>query len=312
MLSLAALFAFGLGAVQDPAPDACLVALDAGLRITESEYRDFLRTEIGGARLDELVFDRLLERESGRLDATRIDPELHALLVDPEAEVDRRIAAAIAGEAAGDRKVWLGKIHARGRTLDEERTILRRAVLRETRTTALVRARRRPDAAALRRSFEELFGKDGLTIVARHRLVSFREVAASLPSGEGPDREAQVQRLARERAVALSAQARERGGPEALGFEALREGYGQVFGADFEDAVRALPPGKISDPIAGRTGFHVVIVDERKVTRREDVEDEVQRSFHTAPPTLGEVRRLREDLFSASGADRALRDRLSR
>ncbi|MCC6781697.1 MAG: hypothetical protein IT457_02555, partial [Planctomycetes bacterium] len=74
----------------------------------------------------------------------------------------------------------------------------------------------------------------------------------------------------------------------------------------------ALAAGRVEGPLESRRGWHLVRVTKRTLTREADVRDAVLRAFFEAPPTLGELRRLRERLFAASGASRALAARLTR
>ena len=299
--------------LQEPrpaAPDPALL-LDLGpeLRVTEAEYRAFLRDAIGSSRLDELVWDRLLERACAGQEPETIPPTVRAALADPAAELQRRLAALITTDHGGDRQLWRAQVVARGRTEAEELRIQEVELLRELRATALVQARREPGPEALKRVFEEHFGRDGLQLTAEHVLVSFHQVADE--AGGSAD-EKEVRARARARAAAIVAQAGGSGSLQAQGGAELRPGWDQLFGAEFADAVRALEAGVVAGPIESRVGFHAVRVVQRVLTRPEDVEAEVLRRFRAAPPTLGEIRRLREELFRASGADQALSARLSR
>lgn len=306
LILLTALFQEPRPAAPDP---ALLVDLGAELRVTETEYRAFLRDAIGSARLDELIWDRLLERACTAQEPETVPPVVREALADPAAELQRRLAALLARDHGGDRQLWRAQVAARGRTEAEELRILEVELLRELRTTALVQARREPSPEALKRVFEEHFGRDGLQLTAEHVLVSFHQVADE--AGGGAD-EKEVRARARARAVAIVATAREAGSLQAHGGAELRPGWDQLFGAEFAEAVRALEAGIVAGPVESRVGFHAVRVVQRILTRPEDVEAEVLRRFRAAPPTLGEIRRLREELFRVSGADQALAARLNR
>lgn len=303
-----------------PGPDPVLIELDAGLRITESEYRAFLRTAVGGARLDELVWDRLLARAERSVDRTLLrerSPALAEALQAPELELERRIRARIASDHGGDPELWRAHVASLGRTEAEERAIQRTELLRELRSTALVVLARDPDAIALHRTFEQRFGRDGLRVAAEHLLVPYRDEPKVERGHEGHDHAPEpvddaTRAAARVRADELATRARAAASLEALGGEPLREGWDQLYGAEFEDAVLALAVDSIAGPLASRRGWHVVRVRQRTITRYDDVRDEVERAYFASPPTLGELRRVRERLFADSGAKPALAERLRR
>lgn len=303
-----------------PGPDLVLIDLDAGLRITESEYRAFLRTAVGGARLDELVWDRLLARAVRSVDLALLaqrGPALAEALRAPELELERRIRTRIATDHGGDGDRWRAHVASLGRTEAEERAILGTELLRELRSTALVVLARDPDELALRRTFEQRFGRDGLRVAAEHRFVPYRVEPEVERGHEGHDHAPEpvddaARAAARAKADELATRARAGTALEALGGEPLREGWDQLYGADFEDAVRALAVDSIAGPLASRRGWHVVRVRQRTLTRYDDVRDEVERAYFASPPTLGELRRVRERLFAESGATQALAERLRR
>lgn len=307
------------------ADDSVLIELDGGLRITEGEYRAFLRDAVGSARLDELVWDRLLEREFASFDPTRLAeraPGLAAALADPDAAAERRLAARIAADHGGDPERWIAHVHTLGRRPAEERAIQRTDLLRELRSTALIVVARVPDEQALRRVFEQRHGREGLAVEGEQLFVPFPTPAEAQGHDHGHDHDHDhgakppVDEATREatRVAALALLDRARNAPslEAIGGEALRPGWDQLYGIEFEDRVRALAAGRVEGPLESRRGWHLVRVTKRTLTREADVRDAVLRAFFEAPPTLGELRRLRERLFAASGASRALAARLTR
>lgn len=304
------------------APEAeVLVRLPAGITVTRAEYRDHLEATVGGARLEELVLDRILAREVEALSVASIPPATRAILADPAAEVRARLAERIAKDHGGDRDAWVRLQERLGLAVAEVERATLLQVLRDARTAALVQTRRGTDAAAVRRAFEEHYGVDGQRAVVRHALVSFGAVRAQLRAGHDAHEhpapaEADVEARARTRADELAALARQgapfhelvlRGDDPAARAAAqdpgLRERAGRIegynyqhFGVEFAAAVRAMQPGEVRGPVRTTYGYHWILLESRTTTKLADVQERVLELLRQEPPRLAEQRELFAEL----------------
>lgn len=300
--------------VTDPlgeAQDSVLLDLGPGLAVTESDYRAYLRAAIGSSRLEDLVFDRLLERAWHTLDAAALPSALRAVAIDKGA-VARAVDEQLRGQFGAALEGYSRHLRNLGRTDTEERAIRAAQVRRDWQIHALVAMRRRVDEAGMTRAFHEHFGKDGIAVRAEHVWIPFHDDHGHATPHAPTEAEREA---SRQRVLARVAPLRDRGsdvGLEAIGGETLREGFDQIFGDEFAAAVRALDVGGLSAPIASRRGMHVVRVIAKVVTPRARVADRLADLVRSAPPSLAETRALREELLAAHGVPAALERHLAK
>jgi hypothetical protein len=291
---------------QEPA--ALLVDLP-GLSITRQEYLEHLYRSIGGARLEELLLDKILAQKVQTLDWSRVGATTRAALEEPERRVRQTLEQQIAADHGGDGARWRQTLFRSNVTEAEAIEALRVATLREDRLAALVQSRREPGAKALRRLFDAHYGVDGQRVALRHVLVSFHRIRYEI---EGHRRgvtatQAEIDRIATERAQKLQQDL-----AAGLTFEELQRRSDdprgliadydyQQFGVEFAEAVRAMQPGE-SRLVRSSHGWHLVRLESRKTTKFEDVQPELQQLLREEPPTLGERQRLIDELLAAGGA----------
>lgn len=302
--------------------DPVLVELRDGLAVTRAEYLEHLYAAIGGARLEELVLDRILAREVQRIDRTRLGAAARAALDEPERRQREAFAARLREQFGGDGTRWRQWLADAGLTEAEDRRATALQVLREDRLAAVAQARREPEPRALQRTFETHFGVDGVQADVRHVFVAFGRTKHELETRRPGVRatEAEVERLTRERmdaAVArlaagapiadVAAQCSE--DPDARAEEpGLIRGYDfRRFGPEFATAVRALAVGETSAPFRSSHGWHVVRLERKETTRFDDVRARVLELWREEPPTLAERQRTIEALLADYGATRPLR-----
>jgi hypothetical protein len=233
---------------QEPA--ALLVDLP-GLAVTRQEYLEHLYRCIGGARLEELLLDRILAQKVQTLDWSRVGAATRAALEEPERRVRQALQQQIAADHGGDGARWRQTLFRSNVTEAEAIDALRVATLREDRITALVQSRREPGEKALRRLFDAHYGVDGHKVALRHVLVSFHKIHYEI---EGRRRgvtatQAEIDRIATERAQKLQQDL-----AAGVAFEELQQRSDdprglipdydyQQFGVEFADSVRALQHG---------------------------------------------------------------------
>lgn len=295
----------------DRAQDPVLLDLGPDLAVTEDDYRAYLRAAIGSARLEDLVFDRLLDRAWRTLEPTELPSALRAVATDPGAAA-RAVDEQLRGQFGAGLDGYPRYLRNVGRTDSEERASRAAQVRRDWQIHALVAMRRRVDEASMTRAFHEHFGKDGIAVRAEHVWAPFHDDHGHAAPHAPTDAEREA---SRQRVLARVAPLRARGsdlGLEAIGGETLREGFEQIFGDEFAAAVRGLAVGGLSAPIASRRGMHVVRVIEKVVTPRARVADRLPDLVRSAPPSLAETRALREELLEAHGVPAAIERHLAK
>lgn len=309
MWSLAVLALTAL-APQDPGPPAG----DRLRPVPDAEYAAWLAEVTGGARREEMLTDRALGLAVGAIPREELPADLRAILEDPEAAAERGLAARIATEHDGDREALVRQLSAQGQTMAEARRTAALFALREARTAVLARRARSVSEADVARLFEEKHGPGGVRTAARQVLVSFAGVRERVEAARrGPPlSDEAVRRLAREEATRLREQAVASGGLEALGAQPVPDGLARFAGAPFQEALRNLPVGGISEPLETRFGVHVLEIDGRTETRLEDVRAQLRDELERAPPSLAERRAVFEALDRIYGIRDAARQRVGR
>jgi hypothetical protein len=189
-------------------------------------------------------------------------------------------------------------------------------------TEAIIRKTREPSPARIEAKFHELYGVDGERVVVRHLFIAFGYYRNELlQQGRAPAsiQAEEVETLARQ---AIEALQRRLLGGEALpdliaaashdgaaraeaAASTTRDRAGRIdgynyqhFGSEFAAAVRALEPGQISDPVRTTSGYHLIALDSRVVTKFEDVRDAVLAAARNEAPSLAEVQGLKARLFA--------------
>lgn len=209
------------------------------------------------------------------------------------------------------------RLHESGRGQSDLRQKFITEALRELRVNALVGADRAKDPKALKTLFDHRHGVDGQRVQVRQILVSYSATRDRLlAAGESTD-DAAVRAAARKRAQGLHEELlagrkleslldesddrltrrllRDPKRREKAGFLA---GYNYTrYGSGIANVVRGLKVGEVSGPVESSTGYHLVQVVERRITRFEDVRARLQQEVARAPATPAEVLALRKALF---------------
>jgi parvulin-like peptidyl-prolyl isomerase len=280
--------------------DQRVLAEAAGIRFTEREYKDYLYTLFARTRLEELVMDRLLAIEAKELGIAADEAEIARRSKE---ELRRVVAEEFGGSEEAMRKTYEGQ----GFTPAEREAVdllqRRRAWLKE----AIVRKTRVPTEERIAATFDRLHGVDGIQVQVRHIFVSAGVVRAELLKqgkriediteevleAEGRRRIDDVRALLARgdafddlvRRFSNDEPSRTRGG--------VIEGYNyQQYGVPFAEAVRAAPVGSARGPVRSTSGWHMIKVDSRKVTKFADVRASVVETVLAEPPSLAELHGL--------------------
>jgi parvulin-like peptidyl-prolyl isomerase len=285
------------GSPAAPREDDRVLAEAAGIRITEREYKDYLYTLFARTRLDELVMDRLLALEAQELG-----------IATDEAEIARRTRAelrrVVAEEFGGSDEAMRKTYESQGFTPAEREAVdlvqRRRIWLQE----AIVRKTRVPTEERIVATFDRLHGVDGVKVQVRHVFVSagavrmdllkegkrIEDVTEEVLAAEGRRRIDAIHALLLRgdpfeelvRRFSQDEPSRARGG--------VIEGYNyQHYGVPFAEAVRALPRGGASAPVRSTSGWHLIRVDSREVTKLEDVRPAIVAAVLAEPPSRAEL-----------------------
>jgi len=308
-------------------PATTLVRLENGVSITDGEYRDHLLASFGYSRLEELVLDRILEVEVGKLAQERIPVATRSALEDPDRVARDRRAERIRTEFGGDQVAFERFQAETGITATQTLAGIKLSVLREARMTALVQGGRSPDEKALRRLFDEQFGVDGRRVEVRHVFQSFGKVANEFRERRIDPPTARVEAIVKERMDGLmqehgqgtafedlvakgsdDPEARRKAMEPGQRAEAGRiVGYNyQHFGVELAEAVRAMKVGEVRGPVKTTHGYHIVKLDALVVTEFASVQAELLKQLGEQPPSLQELRLLREALLGKHRVKEAL------
>ena len=306
-----------------------LVEVAGGITVTVGDYKDYLFEITGRAKLEEVVLDRILETEVATLAPEDLTDDLRHGLADPDARVDAALERRLKRDFGGSREAYADYLGAVGRTAAEERTVLRVQLLRDLRIAALVQVSRELDERRLRRTFEHHYGVDGLRVRVRHLFQGFQRTRKQLLAERGTQPpEEEVDAIVRARVQALWEAHRDRGesfadliakgtddpvARAAARDPATRADAGwlrnynfQAFGVEFAEAVRALQPGQVSEPVRTSHGYHLIALDDLQRTQFEDVRADVEQLAREEPPSRAERRVLRERLFAKYRVKEAL------
>lgn len=278
----------------------------APLEIGLTTYEHYLLARFGRSFAEDLALDLCLERACA---AEQLAPDAVEEAQRSATEILQRFGGELPERERADRRV---------RIVNEE--------IRRLRTQALVRAHRRATDEQLRALFDEVHGVDGQKVKVRHLLVSWngseQRLREAQKDGRPPNRQ-EIRDHALARAQALRQQIE--GGrsfyalldqsddpstqtllqnPLRRQLAGLIEDYNyQRYGAAFAEAVRALEPGEVSQPVLSSHGLHLILLVSREVTRFEDVREALRARFQEAPLRYEEVEELRKELFTRFGVE---------
>jgi hypothetical protein len=302
--------------------------LTGGVVVTAEDYLRHLYSELGSARLRELLLDRALAKEAEALDFATLPTATAQALRDPDRTARAAVAERVRQDFGGDRAAYARDLANRGLRADEALWLARQQGLREARVAALVAARREPTDAALRRVFEEHYGVDGLRVAVRQIFQSFGTERHKLQAAGQPLDPAALEETVRKRVAALYALhqggtpfhllvARGSEDPQGRAFALAPataerageiEGYNfQHYGPEFADAVRAMQPGEVRGPLRTSHGYHIIWLVRATRTEFAAVEKDVRARLREAPPSLAERRALLEQLSARYRIEEALR-----
>lgn len=264
-----------------------------------ASYKSYLLAKFGRAEQEAFFFDLCLAR------ACRERNLAPKALEEARAQAEKEI------ESRGDR--FPAKVR---QDLLTRFTLL---YLHGIRLRALAPTLRKVTEEKLRRVFDQVYGVDGLRVRVRHILVSFVGTKELLRKKLGREpAEKEVLEAAKKRIDALATKLRQ-GEPFAkllpysddpttrtlLEDSRFRDqaglipGYNfQRFGTGFAEAVRGLPVNRVSPPVRSSHGWHLIQVLEKTRTRFEDVRDDCERRFLSAPPDGFEEREIQKRLFA--------------
>jgi hypothetical protein len=281
-------------------PETVLATLREG-DVDAATYMRYLAGRLGTRYLEDLAFDMVLERECRARGLVKNAPLL------------ARSAAARRFHESGRR----AKSDPDG---SQQRKFINEA-LRKMRVDALVAANKRRNKGALRALFDRRFGVGGERVRVRHVLISYRATGRRLHTAGEIAEAAAVEHAARIHATELRERLRRGDKFDALLGSSddrttktmLRDpkqapeagslpSYNYVrYGESFARAVRVLKVGEVSLPVASSVGYHLVQLLDRKITKLEDVEEQLRQELGRGSAKPAEVSALRRALFEKHG-----------
>lgn len=188
--------------------------------------------------------------------------------------------------------------------------------LRRLRIDALVSARRAADKNALMNLFDRRYGVGGQRVEVRQVLVSFDATRNRLAAGGKTVGDAEVRAAAKARADELHVRVKADGfavalpqtderqarrmlrDPERKASAGVLEGYNYLrYGETFAAAVRALQVSGISKPVRTGTGYHIIELVSRTITRLDRVEAALRQQLRRGPARPVDILTLRKELL---------------
>ena len=278
MLSLALTLSLALPAARDDVVAFDIVRGDDVTPISLTTYRDWLirlRGEQMASRYAQLLTVRVMSRELGlAIDEAAIATAL-------EEEIAGRIESAFAGDEEG----WKRELDAVQRTAAGYHMQRSAELEEELLLNALARSAREIDEEAERVEWERLFGSGGRSYDVR--AISLKFSQPSTPPGT-PAEELRALRDKARQKLLVRAEAIQRELDGGADFDALLAKHsddtltstnGGRFGGGFPppgwpqeslDAMAALEPGAVLDPVFVRGSYHVVRIDAVRTTPFEE------------------------------------------
>lgn len=298
------------GARAGTGDDPVVITIDAR-PVPWSRYAQWLVRTEGDDRFERFVGPRLVEREAAR---RGVDVSREEVLARVHAEIDERVQGAF----AGDRERWRAELASL--ETDEREFVERRAA--KVRTILLVdrllQQRRTVSDDEVRALYERRYGPGGRTLHVR--ALRLRLVVPT-PEGGGS---VEARRALREAALAeLDARLRALRARALSGedFAALADAQGEdpelgpggAFEAAFDpanwpaavvEAVGALEPGGITEPLYGRGFVNLFQLVRAERTPFDTVETELRNELLARPGDALEVTELARELRAAAEASR--------
>ncbi len=295
---IALLIVWGSAAAESEPPAGVLATVD-GRKITVEEYKTYLFKSLGTSRLQDYLDVLLLEKKAKELGITVSEEEVRKKVED---EIQRQVESFFKGDVAR----WRRTLKDRGWTEEDYRSYQEWQTRVDLLRSKCVLKTRKITEEKIRTRFERLYGKDGISYQLRHILFSTRRRGSRTAD---PDFEAK----AREKAERVLRELR-----DGADFEEMVNLYSDdlytkkrggripryrpnMYGSkEFDDAVAALTePGQISGIVKSRRGFHIIQLVSRKVTKYEDVKEEIRKLLVEEKPSPREkyefTKKLREE-----------------
>ncbi|MDF1798608.1 MAG: peptidylprolyl isomerase [Planctomycetota bacterium] len=308
-LALPALLGLGLVLGQSPGPEPAPTAPEVVARIGEDEisldeYKQHLFELFGLGALEDLVYVRLLEAEAASLGLAVTPEEL-----DASWHEERRSMIA---RARGDERVMLETLTELGYTEETYRRRYEFSAKPALLEAKIARAQRTVSEEALLERFEFLYGVGGEKVVLRHLMLNHTRTRAERQAagvtGAGLEHEA-IEAAMDARGAELFAQLE-----AGVDFEALCRGAShdisvhqnggvipgynyKHYGAEMAAAVRAAEVGALVAPFRSSAGLHLIRVEERTVTKLEDVRESLVTELMASDATYQERGALKLRLF---------------
>lgn len=273
-----------------------IVARLNGRDVSVEEYASYLFATLGKSRLDDYIDRLLIEGESQRLGVTVAPDEV-------EAALEQRIERTVRSFYEGERQAFLDNLARRRTTLAEYKARWRQRMYYDMLLEEVVLKTRKATPEALREEFERTYGEGGLQLVLRHILISKRLRTSEGPVRSDSEARGRAAEILKELEGGLDfAQAVKQYSDDLISkrnegrIEYYRKGF---YGEEYDQAVsRLTPESPRSGVVASPRGYHIVELVERRVTRFEDVKEELEAFFKTKPPAVEEkhavLARLRE------------------
>ena len=282
--------------------------IDGELTITFDEYKTHLLTLYGRGPLQELVYQKLLDREAALLGL-----EIDSSLVQEQLDEQWRRYVDIRHQ--GNLDAVQSELELGGFTPESYRNLMRVEIERKVREDALILAGRAFTDEDLRARFDQTYGMGGVAVEVRHLFLNRARMSKELERLGIDPREMTPEELDRR----LMLRAEELRAEVAAGadFESLVRQYShdlsvgqnggiipnynyRRYGEPLARAVRAAEVGSVSAPVPTVAGVHLIRVESRTVTSFETVRETLRATLLDEEPSMTERGELRARLFAAA------------
>lgn len=275
-----------------------VIALVDGRQVTLEAYKEYLWRQVGKLRLQLYIDEMLLEKKAADLGIKVTDDTV-------ETRVEERIQREIEGFFKSDLGKWKEHLAKRDQTIAAYKEQLAQRVRLDLLRGQCVLKTRKITEDKLRRRFEKLYGKNGISYDLRHILVS-------VPGMAGAKRDPGKEAKAREKAERILRELK--AGSDFSEMVSLysddhytRKNGGRIpyyqpgkYGAEFDAATALLTAeNPLSGIVKGSRGFHLIQLLKKRVTLFDKVKADLEKLLKTEAPSAREkydfIKQLRDE-----------------
>ncbi len=280
-----------------PLPKGVLAIVN-GQPITQDDYLRFLFHSAGLQHLQDYIDKHLVQEE-----AKRLGVEISYAAVDKETDGELQRALVF---FKNSREVYIAFLKSRGIAYEEHKEKTRQRILDRITLDQCVLKSRVVGPEEVKRKFEEVYGKDGISLFYRSILVEDTDLPGSAESEEKRKRaEAILEEAHATNDFAAVAKARsEDAATKDLG-GLLPLYFKGRFGKEFDQAAEQLKrAGDLSDIFRTSEGWQMIQFADRRETRLEAVYQQIFNQLKTQEPTAPEREQFLQRLRAKSRIER--------